>query len=1044
MTEKEATGLEIAVIGMAGRFPGAGSVSEFWENIKNGVESITFFSDEQLKETGVDPPLLENPDFVRAKGVLEGIEFFEPLFFNFTPNEAEIMDPQLRVFLECSWEALENAGYDPGRYDGAIGLYSGNAPNHYWVTKTMFNSKYYLFGQFKADLLNTQFSTWVSYHLNLKGPSLTIRTACSTSLVTIHTACLALLSSECDMALAGGVAIGLPQVSGYLYQEGMVGSPDGHCRAFDAGAKGTVSGNGAAVVVLKRLEDALEDGDYIYALVKGTSINNDGIRKVGFTAPSVEGQSEVIRAAYLMAEVEPQTVNYIETHGTGTELGDPVEIEALNMVFNAAEKGSIPIGSVKTNVGHLDAAAGAAGFIKAVMTLKDRRVPPNLHFTSPNPQIDFKNSPFFVNTRLVDLETPKTGNPLRAGVSSFGLGGTNVHAVLEEWSPRSPLYREQEGGPVSRDYQLVLLSAMTKTALETLTANMVDYFKENPGINLADAVYTLQVGRKSLPFKRMTLISTGNEVGATDALTVHAKKIKTFYSRVRERPVIFLLSGQGSQYVAMGRDLYRKETYFRETVDRCFEIVNPLVGSDLKEVLYPNPASEPIDPATVSEDIHRTELTQPVVFIFEYALAKLLMKWGINPRAMIGYSMGEYVAACLSGVFSLEDALKLVTVRGQLMKQTPDAAMLSVPLPEEELAPLLEGNSEVSLAIVNGLSCVVTGTAGAVEAFENRMREKRLLCAPINMGRAVHSPLMETVRETFENRVGEVTLNAPQIPYISNVGGNWITVEEAVDPGYWGKHLCNTVRFSDGIKELLKMENAVFIEIGPGRVLSNIVRQLSPPGKKGGYKIVNTVKHQQEEDITDDYFLLSKVGEIWLYGVSIDWSEFYAGEKRHRIPLPTYPFERRRYWSDEDPFKKLAQLLQAPEGRSLREELREMSSTPEPPPSPEVEPYEYEYEEEGYEAPRDELEQTIARLWQDFLGFERIGVNDNFFDINGDSLTATQLITRLQQIYPVEISLQLFFEDPTIAHLAVVIKELLVERVKELSEEELEELAGSM
>lgn len=1037
MKENASTGLEIAVIGMAGRFPGAKNIHQFWENVKNGVESVSFFSDEQLKEAGVSPRMLENPTYVKAFSVLDDVEYFDSYFFNFTPNEAEIMDPQLRIFLECSWHALEDGGYDPGTYRGSIGVYAGNGNNHYWIAKSMFNKKFHLLGHFKSSLLQTHFSTRVSYHLNLKGPGLTLQTACSTSLVAIHTACMGLLGSECDMALAGGVGIALPQVGGYIYREGGVASPDGHCRAFDAGAKGTVGGSGVGAVLLKRLDDALADGDFIYAVVKGTAINNDGLRKVGYTAPSVEGQAEAIRAAYIMAEVEPSAVGYIEAHGTGTELGDPVEVEALNMVFRGSKKASIPIGSVKTNVGHLDAAAGVTGFIKTVMTLIHRQIPPSLHFETPNPKIDFENGPFYVNTGL--KEWRRDSAPLRAGVSSFGLGGTNAHAVLEEAPPRL----SAGDRTARRRYLLFLLSAGTPAALESQTENLAVYLKNNPALNLADAAYTLQVGRKVFQHRRMAVLpfEQGHDMAA--AIADQTVKVRSFFSRHGRRPVIFLVSGQGSQYVHMGRDLYLQETYFRETVDRCFEIVNPMVDADLKQILYPPPEDNGDNRsngtyrtnASYSEAIHRTEITQPVVFIFEYALAKLLIKWGITPDAMIGYSMGEYVAACLSGVFSLEDALKLVTARGQLMRKTPDAAMLSVPLPEEDLLPLLHDDNRVSLAIVNGPSCIVTGTVDAVAAFESRMKGKRLLCAPINMGHAVHSPLMEPIRREFEERVGAVAVNDPRIPYISNVSGRPVTPEEAGSPVYWGKHLCNTVRFSDGIEQLLKEENAVFIEIGPGRVLSNIVRQ--HPAKKEEQKVVNIVKHQQE-GVSDDHFLLNKIGELWLYGIPVDWAAFYGEEKRFRVPIPLYPFEKKRYWIDDAPYMQMAEM------EFLPREIVDNGSAIDSPPPPAPLPYEYEGETGEYEAPRDPLEQNIARLWQDFLGFERIGINDNFFDINGDSLTATQLITRLQQIYPVEISLQRFFEYPTIAHMAEVVRRLLVERVKELSEEELEELAGNM
>jgi acyl transferase domain-containing protein len=1021
---------------MAGRFPGASNITEFWENLKNGVESISFFSEEELEENISIPKTNTGISYVPARAVLAGVEYFDASFFNFTPNEAEITDPQLRMFMECSWHALEDAGYDASRYDGAIGVYAGNSVNHYWIARTMFSPKYALLGAFKSELLTTHFSTRVSYHLNLKGPSMTIQTACSTSLVTIHTACIALLSSECDMALAGGVGLGLPQASGYYYMEGMVSSPDGHCRAFDASAEGTVPGSGVGVVLLKRLEDAVDDGDHIYAVIKGTAINNDGCRKVGYMAPSPEGQTEAIRAAYIMAEVEPRTIHFIETHGTGTPLGDPVEIEALNTVFCDVPKQSIAIGAVKSNVGHLDSAAGVTGFIKTVLSLKHRQIPPSLHFSTPNPKIAFKNTPFYVNTGLENWNG--SGSPFRAAVSSFGQGGTNAHAILEEWPPPAPT----GAGNRSNWPALFLLSARSRNALDTATRNLARHLQEHPEIDPLDAAYTLQVGRKVFAHRRMVFCPSASLEDAVDVLSKGGKKVKNYHNKIEERPAVFLLSGQGAQYVEMGADLYREVPFFREQMDSCFGIVKPLTGIELKDILYPAEKADKEGGAGGSGSvIDRTDLTQPIVFIFTYALARLLMKWGIQPAAMIGYSMGEYIAACLSGVFSLEDALKVVTARGQLMQTTAEAAMLSVPLPQEELLSLLTRHNRLSLAIINGSTNIVTGPREAVETFEQEMKEKRLVCVAVNMGHAVHSPLMEPIRLEFENRVGAVRLNVPQIPYISNVSGYWITQEEAVNPTYWGRHLCNTVRFSDGIDRLLTLENAVFIEIGPGRLLSNILRQQMRTNAEAakGKHIVNIVKHYQEK-ARDDYYLYNRLGELWLYGLTVNWEVVYENEteKPNRLPLPGYPFERRRYWPEKD-----FRLDGMPTPVQQAGRIREQEVVP--PPTEEVlfdepgDPEEYEYE-----APSDELEEVVAALWREYLGFERISIHDNFFEINGDSLTATQLITKLQQTYPVEISLQIFFEDPTIAHLAAMVKELLVEKIKNLSEEELEKLAGTL
>lgn len=1021
----ETTGLEIAVIGMAGRFPAAKNIKEFWEYLKNGVELISYFSDEELLAQNVDSQLLENNNYVKAKGAIDDVEYFDASFFGYTPRDAYIMDPQSRFFFECSWEALEDAGYDPGNYDGLIGLFAGAAENIFWRAK-MFLSPSINTDQFARSFLNNKeyVGLLVSYKLGLRGPCSMIYTACSTSLIAIHIACQALLNGECDMVITGGVRIALPNQYGYLYQPGMISSPDGHCRAFDANAGGPVSGNGVGVVILKRLEEAIEDNDHIYAVIKGSAMNNDGLRKVGFSAPSIEGQTEVIRTALHMARVEPESITYVEAHGTGTELGDPVEIEGLKAAFNTDKKSFCAVGAVKSNVGHLDTAAGVTGFIKTVLALKNKLIPPSLHFEKPNSKLDIENSPFYVNTQL--KEWKNDNYPLRAGVSSFGIGGTNAHVVLEEWPENdSSETRTAEGS----ENRLILLSARTKAALDKMAGNLADYLKENPNINPADLAYTLQAGRKTFRYGSILVGSTTAEI--SESLAQNSKKKKTFVIEGETPQIIFVFDGQGFQYVNMGLELYRKVPVFREELDLCFEILTPLMECDLKEILYPGPTENEIKQFQLNmEKINRTEIAQPLVFAFEYALAKLLMKWGIEPKAMVGYSLGEYVAACISGVFSLEEALKLVVLRGRLIDETPDGAVLSVPLSEEEIKPLLK--EDISLAIVNGPSCIVAGPAAAIETFAREMREQRtIFCTPLNVSNASHSPLMASIREKFEHQFASITLDKPRIgiPYMSNVSGRWATSEQAVTPEYWGEHLCSTVRFSEGISLLLEADNTVCLEIGAGGGVSNIIQK--HPDKKDGQKVLNLVRHLLER-VPDVHYLLNKIGELWCYGVPIRWQALYGEEKPRRISLPTYPFQRQRYWIDEN-FPTIVNQYPA---------QQEMAESPadESPVDVEIEEYGYECEEEEYEAPRDELEENIARVWQDILGFKRIGIHTNLFDINGDSIIATQLTARLQQIYGIELSIRQLLENPTIACTAEAIKELLVEKVSELSEEELARL----
>lgn len=884
MNEKSSkTGLEIAVIGMAGRFPGAQNIDEFWENLKNGVESISFFMDEELAAEGYEVEDLRNPNLVKAKGVVDDLEYFDESFFNFTPIEAQVIDPQIRVFLETSWQALEHAGYAGVNYKGRIGVYGGTNTNLYWNALLLFRK---LELGFLKGILGTKdyLSMLTSYKLDLRGPSMSVFTACSTSLVTIDLAFRALLTGECDMALAGGVTLSLPKKQGYVYQEGIMFSKDGHCRTFDAGASGTTFGQGAGVVVLKPLEQAIEDRDFIWAVVKGSAVSNDGIEKVGVTAPTVQGQAAAARAAMHLAEVEPESISYIEAHGTATVLGDPIEIEGLSQAFHTQKKGFCRIGSVKTNVGHLDCAAGITGFIKAVLAIHHRLIPPSLNYESPNPKINFENSPFVVNTQLSQWKNDKY--PLRAGVNALGIGGTNAHVILEE-APQIQL------NPEGAARKLILFSAKTASALEKMSENFAVYLQQNPGINLADAAYTLQVGKVVLDYKKMLVCSTVDE--AVEALTAaNSKKVRTSLSRDEDRPIVFLFPGQGSQYLDMGLELYRTQPVFRREIDHCFEVLQGLMEHDIKAILYPREKKE-----NDSSLLNQTQITQPLLFAFEYALAKLLMEWGISPYAMIGHSIGEYVAACISGVFSLEDALALVALRGKLMQEMPGGSMLSVSLPEAELTPLL--TADISLAAVNGPSlCVVSGPTGAIEAFSKQLEENGTRTRALHTSHAFHSKMMEPILERFTAKLRTITLNPPGIPYISNLTGDWITVEDATDPGYWSSHIRFAVQFANGVTELLKEENTIFIEAGPGRTLSTFINQHQD--KQKSHSTLNLVRHPKE-NIADDEYLLGKIGQLWLWGQKIDWAAFYREEKRSRLPLPTYPFEKNKFWFDENPFK---------------------------------------------------------------------------------------------------------------------------------------------
>ncbi|MBD6618574.1 SDR family NAD(P)-dependent oxidoreductase [Komarekiella sp. 'clone 1'] len=784
---------EIAIIGINGRFPGANNVDKFWENLRDGVESISHFTDEELLTAGIEPTLLNDPNYVKAGSIMEGIELFDAAFFGFTPREAEITDPQHRIFLESAWEALESAGYDSEFYNGKIGVYAGVTNSNYLFTNLYSNQDLMQ----SVDALNIfignekdNLSTQTSYKLNLTGPSINVQNNCSTSLIAVHLACQSLLNGESDIALAGGVSIAkLPQKSGYQYQEGVLCSPDGHCRTFDAKAKGTVFGDGLGIVVLKRLVDAVADGDFIHAVIKGSAINNDGSLKVGYTAPSVNGQREVILEALALAGVEPDTISYIEAHGTATPLGDPIEIKALTQAFRAStnRKNFCAIGSAKTNIGHLDTAAGVTGLIKTVQALKHQQIPPSLNFEKPNPEIDFANSPFYVNTKLSEWKT--NGLPRRAGVSSFGVGGTNAHVILEE----APVI---ETSSASRPWQLLLLSAKTSTALESATANLAAYLQQDPDINLPDVAYTLQVGRRAFDHRRLVVCQDRND--AVKLLKFEdPQRVFSYHYKPSRCPVIFMFSGQGSQYVNMGRELYEVEPTYRRYVDTCAEILQPHLGLDIRHLLF------------ASEEITAANQLQPTLFVIEYALAELLMSWGVCPEAMIGDGIGEYVAAAIAGVFTLEDALRIVANRG--------------------------------------------------------LRSLK-----------------------------KVQLNPPRISFISNETGSWITDAQATNPNYWNQNLQH-VKFSDSISHLLEQFEGVFLEVGPGQNLSTLTKQHLDINAK--QHVLTSLPHAQEQQ-SDVSFLLETLGQLWLFGVDIDWSEFYTHEQRHRLPLPTYPFERQRYWID--------------------------------------------------------------------------------------------------------------------------------------------------
>ena len=1018
----------IAIIGMAGRFPGARNVDQFWENQCGGVEAISRFRVDELEVPNASEAAKPS-NYVRARSVLDHVDLFDAAFFGIYPREAELIDPQHRVFLECCWEAIEEAGYDPLNCPGLTGVYAGCSASTYFLRNICSDRQFiedyvagyqvtgypYLLGS-NLDFLATR----VAYKLNLRGPAFTILAGCSTSLLAVCQASQALQAFQCDMALAGGVSITFPQKRGYLYQEGGMTSPDGHCRAFDESANGTVFGSGSAVVLLKRLEDAIADGDHVYAVIRGYATNNDGATKVGYTAPSVEGQAQVIAMAHAAAGVDPESITYIEAHGTGTPLGDPIELAALTQAFRAKTqaRGFCAIGTAKANVGHLDIAAGVTGLIHAVQAIRHGMLPPTLHFKRPNPKLNLETSPFFVNTRL--REWQPDGAPRRAGVSAFGVGGTNAHVVLEE----APAARSSPEDPKP---QLLLLSAKTTDALAAAAANLASHLAAQPSASLADAAYTLQVGRHHFEHRRM-LVASNIDEALTALNAAPAPRSQSSSRQLRNPSVAFLFPGQGAQYPGMGLGLYQQSPVFRSVVDRCAEILQPHLGFDLRGVLYPADVSSP----RAAAQLTRTECAQSAIFTVEYALAQLWQSWGIEPRAMVGHSIGEFVAACLAGVFSLEDALCLVATRGRLMQDLPAGAMLSVRLPESELTGLL--NSHLSLAASNGPALnVLSGPVEAIDALEKRLNQQGAGCRRLITSHAFHSAMMDPAVAPFTDLVRKIRLAPSKIPYVSTLTGTWITDEQALDPTYWGSHLRRTVRFSQAIAQLMQSPDTILLEAGPGTTLNTLARQHA--AKPGEPVIVSSLPGVSASQ-SDFSSVMSAFGSLWLAGIEPDWSKFHNGQTRGRVSLPTYPFQRKRYWMEAPvlspsknqdisnptavpittqeglgPSSPAGQKISSPDGHAEPKMEIQMLTSPTPAPA---------------NAPSRcaRLRAALTEIIEDLSGSDLSGMEPGttFLDMGFDSLFLTQVTQAIQGKFAVRITFrQLLDQESSLDALAAFV-----------------------
>jgi len=870
----------IAIVGMRGRFPGANDLDSFWRNLAGGVESIATLSQEEMRAAGVPDSVSRLPGYVNASPVLEGVDQFDAEFFGFSARDAALTDPQHRLFLETSWEALEDAGYDPATYDGEIGLFGGCEMSTY-LNQLYQNADalQYVDGmQLMVTNDKDHLCTQTSYRLNLRGPSVVVQTTCSTSLTAVSLACESLHTHRCSMALAGGVTVRVPQRGGYFYTPGSILSPDGHCRPFDANAQGTIVGSGVGIVVLKRLRDAIADRDNIRAVILGLGLNNDGNDKVGYTAPSFRGQAAAIRAAHAKAGVDAESIGYVEAHGTGTILGDPIEISALTEVFKAStdRRGFCGIGSAKSNFGHLSCAAGVAGLMKTVLVLEHGAIPPTVHFTSPNPAIDFASSPFYVTTRLHPWT--RNGTPRRAGVSSFGVGGTNAHIVVEEAPSRdAPVER--------RSHQVITLSAKSETALASMSTRLADHLRTHPEVDLADVAYTLHIGRHAFSERRAIVAASDDREAVIKALAAPARS-----AEVAERSVVFMFPGQGAQYPGMAEGLYRTEPVVRRAIDYCARALQPELDGDLRKILFP-PARKR---EQAGEALRDTRWAQPALFTIGYALAELWRSWGIQPSAMIGHSVGEYVAATLAGVMTLDDALRLIARRGRLISALPRGAMLAVMAPMDRLERYVD--EHVSIAAVNAPGfAVLSGQDAAIDRVSAALTDASIPSRRLHTSHAFHSAMMEPMLDEFEQLVSSVNLAPPSIPFATTLTGEWAdgNVRRA---DYWSAQIRRTVRFADAVRTVMRARTAapVFLEVGPGNTLVTFAADTA--GRDGAAPARLTSLPGPNDKRADVDTVLSSLGELWTRGVDVDWNAFHQNERRGRVSLPTYPFERRSYW----------------------------------------------------------------------------------------------------------------------------------------------------
>lgn len=987
--------LDIAVIGMELKVPGAENTEEFWENLCKGKESLRFFSDEELLEAGVSKEELEHENYRNCAFDLDGIKNFDAPFFGFTLKEAVFMDPQQRMMLQSAWKLMESAGYTTDEYDGEVGVFVGtgtskyllkNIMNHYDLDKSKDIRQIWMGNDVSYA------STNISYALNLKGPSVNVHTACSTSLTSVVLACQSLLNYQCDMAIAGGCSISLPQQVGYMYQEGEVLSKDGHCRPFDKDGTGTLESSGVTLVMLKRLEDALEDADNVIAVIKGYSYNNDGNAKVGFTAPSVEGERNAIKRAQILSEIDEETITYVETHGTATPLGDPIEIQALTEAFREGtdKKNFCALGSVKANIGHLDCAAGTASMIKACLMLQNKKLVPLINFNEPNSAIDFENSPFYINKELNDWY-PDCG-VRRSGVSSFGIGGTNVHLILEEAINQKKVFSNKKE-------HLLTWSAKTKGSFDRIKNQLIEYLESNQTEDFRNLLYTMNIGRKKMRYRNSLVCENENDL--IFKLKNSMYSLKT--DKNNEEDIVFMFPGQGSQYTNMAQGLYEQFTVFRTEMNRCMKILEEQYNYDLKQLLM----NDHPDDSTVL--INETAHTHATMFVVEYCTAKLLIHLGIQPKVILGHSIGEYAGACIAGVFSLEDALKIIVARGQIIQKLPRGHMLYVNAAEKEVLEYL--SSEVSLALINtDKRVVLSGEKSAIEAVKDRIGNK-YNCKILHTSHAFHSSMLKDAIEPLRKVLSSVFMHEPSIRFMSNTTGKFVTGTELQTVDYWINHMMDTVNFRDEVLTLKEENFRHYIEIGPGRTLSLFVKENLYDSED--IVTLNVIKDHNDK-ISDGQFFEEFLGKAWMNGLPLNWTAYYDEEKLYRISAPTYPFEERELWI-EGGINKTAKAKENDfpvwEESTVVEEIYnrpDLSSK--------------------YEAPTNSIEENLVDILTELMGIYPMGIDDNFFELGGHSLLATQLIVRVKETFDIDLNLGQITEAATIRQMS----ELVIDEFSEL------------